>query len=125
MVTEDQFETFLASPPSLLARTPTHRFRLGRGRALLCTFWDPLGRLAEIAKLRLKDVGLKVGTLLVMGKGGKDRKERRMPIALRAGMPERVLQVVGCRKDGGHLLPHTWGPRTPRSSAGRRVRPIA
>ena len=34
-------------------------------------------RLAEIAKLRLEDVDLTTSTLLVMGKG---RKERRMPI---------------------------------------------
>ena len=58
------------------ARTPAHRFRLVRDRALLYAFWDTPGRLAEIAKLRLEDVDLTNGTLLVMGKG---RWERRMP----------------------------------------------
>ena len=60
-----------------LAETPAHRFRLVRDRALLYAFWETPGRLGEIAKLRLDDVDLTEGTLLVMGKG---RKERRMPI---------------------------------------------
>ena len=60
-----------------LPSSPAHRFRLSRDRALLYAFWDTPGRLAEIAKLELGDVDLNNGTLLVMGKG---RKERRMPI---------------------------------------------
>ena len=44
---------------------------------MLYTFWDTPGRLAEIANMRLGDVDLANGTLLVMGKG---RKERKMPI---------------------------------------------
>ena len=60
-----------------LARTPAHRFRLARDRAILYAFWDTPGRLAEIVKLRIEDVDLSNGTLLVMGKG---RKEWRMPI---------------------------------------------
>ena len=65
----------LADPS--LARTPAHRFRLVRDRAVLYAFCDTPGRLSEIAKLRLDDVDLANGTLLVMG---KERKERRMPI---------------------------------------------
>ena len=77
VITEDQMRDLLTHADPFLARTPTHRFRLVRDRALLYAFWDTPGRLAEIAKLRLDDVDLTNGTLLVMGKG---RKERRMPI---------------------------------------------
>ena len=75
-ITEDQVRDLLTLADPFLARTPAHRLRLVRDRAFLYTFWDTPGRLAEIAKLRLDDVDLTNGTLLVMGKG---RKERRMP----------------------------------------------
>ena len=77
VITEDQMRDLLTLTDPSLARTPAHRFRLVRDRALLYAFWDTPGRLAEIAKLRLDDVDLADGTLLVMGKG---QKERRMPI---------------------------------------------
>ena len=76
-VSEGQVRDLLTLADPALARTPAHRFRLVRDRALLYAFWDTPGRLAEIAKLQLNDVDLANGTLLVMGKG---RKERRMPI---------------------------------------------
>ena len=77
IVTEDQMRDLLTLADPALARTPAHRFRLVRDRAVLYAFWDTPGRLAEIAKLQLADVDLANGTLLVMGKG---RKERRMPL---------------------------------------------
>lgn len=77
IVTEDQMRDLPALADPVLARTPAHRFRLVRDRAVLCAFCDTPGRVSEIAKLRLDDVDLANGTLLVMGKG---RKERRMPI---------------------------------------------
>ena len=77
IITEDQMRDLLTLADPSLARTPTHRFRLSRDRAILYAFWDTPGRLAETAKLQLADVDLANGTLLVMGKG---RKERRMPI---------------------------------------------
>ena len=77
IVTEDQMRDLLTLADPTLARTPAHRFRLVRDRAILYAFWDTPGRLSEIAKLRLEDVDLGNGTLLVMGKG---RKERKMPI---------------------------------------------
>ena len=77
IVTEDQMRDLLTLADPSLARTPAHRFRLVRDRAILYAFWDTPGRLTEIAKLRLADLDLTNGTLLVMGKG---RKERRMPI---------------------------------------------
>ena len=77
VITEDQMRDLLTLADPALARTPAHRFRLSRDRAILYAFWDTPGRLAEIAKLELGDVDLTNGTLLVMGKG---RKERRMPI---------------------------------------------
>ncbi len=77
IVTEDQMRDLLTLADPTLARTPAHRFRLVRDRAVLYAFCDTPGRLSEIAKLQLADVDLANGTLLVMGKG---RKERRMPI---------------------------------------------
>ena len=77
VITEDQMRDLLTLADPSLARTPAHRFRLSRDRAILYAFWDTPGRLAEIAKLQLTDVDLANGTLLVMGKG---RKERKMPI---------------------------------------------
>ena len=77
VITVDQMRDLLTLADPALARTPAHRFRLVRDRAILYAFWDTPGRLAEIANLRLADVDLANGTLLVMGKG---RKERRMPL---------------------------------------------
>ena len=77
IVTEDQMRDLLTLTDPALARTPAHRFRLVRDRAVLYAFWDTPGRLSEIAKLRLEHTDLANGTLLVMGKG---RKERKMPI---------------------------------------------
>ncbi len=77
VITEGQMRDLLTLADPVLARTPAHRFRLVRDRALLYAFWDTPGRLAEIAGLRTYDVDLSNGTLLVMGKG---RRERRMPI---------------------------------------------
>ena len=90
VVTEDQMRDLLTLADPALARTSAHHFRLVRDRAMLYAFWDTPGRLAEIAKLRLADVDLANGTLLVMGKG---RKERRMPIgdAARDGLNKTIL----------------------------------
>ena len=77
IVTEDQMRDLLTLADPALARTPAHRFRLVRDRAVLYAFCDTSGRLSEIAKLRLERTDLANGTLLMMGKG---RKERKMPI---------------------------------------------
>ena len=77
IVTEDQMRELLTLAAPALARTPAHRFRLSRDRAVLYAFWDTPGRLSEIGKLQLENTDLTNGTLLVMGKG---RKERKMPI---------------------------------------------
>ena len=60
-----------------LARTPAHRFRLDRNRAVLYLLWDTPGRRNEIPILGVADVDLDEGAVLVMSKG---RKERWMPI---------------------------------------------
>ena len=60
-----------------LAKTPAHRFRLVRNQAVLYMLFDTPGRLAEISKIRLEDMDLETGAVLVMGKG---RRERWMPI---------------------------------------------
>ena len=77
IVTEDQMRDLLTLADPALARTPAHRFRLVRDRAVLYAFCDTPGRLSEIAKLQLESTDLRNGTLRVMGKG---RKERKMPI---------------------------------------------
>ncbi len=71
VITESQMRDLLTLADPILARTPAHRFRLARDRAILYAFWDTPGRLAEIAKLRIEDVDLTNVTLLVMGKGRK------------------------------------------------------
>ena len=77
VVSEDQMRDLLTLLDSALARTPAHRFRLIRNRAVLYLLWDTPGRRNELATLRVEDVDLEAGTVLVMGKG---RRERRMPI---------------------------------------------
>ena len=61
--------------------------------------WDTLGRLNQIARLRLKDVDLHNGSVLVMGKG---RRERWMPIGdiARSVLQDYVLE-------GENVLPDT------------------
>ena len=58
VVTEDQMRDLLTLAAPALARTPAHRFRLTRDRAVLYAFWDTPGRLSEIAKLRLEHTDL-------------------------------------------------------------------
>ena len=77
VITEDQMRDLLTLADPVLARTPAQRYRLVRDRAVLYASRDTPGRLSEIAKLRLEGTDLVNGTLLVMGKG---RKERKMPI---------------------------------------------
>ena len=60
-----------------LARTPAHRFRLFRSRALPYMPWDTPGRLGEVSKLRLEGVDREAGAVLVVSKG---RRERWMPL---------------------------------------------
>ena len=81
VVTDDQVRDLLTLADPALATTPAHRFRLTRSRALLYMFWDTPGRLTEISKLRLEDMDLEAGAVLVMGKG---RRERWMPIGAAA-----------------------------------------
>ena len=77
VVTEDQMRNLLTISDPSLATTPAHQFRLVRSRALLFMFWDTPGRLTEISELRLEDVDMSAGAVLVMGKG---RRERWMPL---------------------------------------------
>ena len=98
-VTEDQIRDLLTLTDPVLATTSAHRFRLVRDRALLYAFWDTPGRLGEIAELRLDDMDLTDGTLLVMGKG---RKERKMPIG---GNAKSVM--LEYLQEGEPLAPRT------------------
>ena len=69
VITEGQMRDLLTLADPALARTPAHRFRLVRDRAVLYAFWDTPGRLSEIAKLQLADVDLANGTLAGDGQG--------------------------------------------------------
>ena len=70
VVTEDQMRDLLTLANPALARTPAHRFRLTRSRALLHMLWDPPWRLTEISKLRLEDVDMEASAVLNQDQGG-------------------------------------------------------
>ena len=91
VVSEDQMRDLLILTNPALARTPAHRFRLVRNRAVLYMLWDTPGRLTEISRIRLEDVGMETGAVLVMGKG---RRERWMPIgdAVRSVLADYLLE---------------------------------
>ncbi len=77
VVSEREVLDLLTLLDPALARTPAHRFRLVRNRAVLYLLWDTPGRRKEIALLGVGDVDLDEGAVLVMGKG---RRERWMPV---------------------------------------------
>ena len=76
VVTEEQIRNLLMLVDPALARTPAHRFRLVRSRAVLYMLWDTPGRLNEVSTPTLEDVDMEAGAVRVMGKG---RRERWMP----------------------------------------------
>ena len=76
VVTEKHMRNLLMLVDPALASTPAHRFRLVRSRALLYMLRDTPRRMGEISKLRLEDIDMEAGAVLVMGKG---RRERWMP----------------------------------------------
>lgn len=59
-------------------------FRARRDRALLLMLWTTGCRLSELAGLTLADVDMAAATILVHGKGGKDRVLPLLPVALAA-----------------------------------------
>ena len=73
VVSEQEMWNLLTLLDPALATTPGHLFRLTRNRAVLITFWDTPGRLNEIASLDVGNVDLEAGTVVVMGKGRKER----------------------------------------------------
>ena len=77
IVTEEQIRNLLMLVDPALARTPAHRFRLVRSRAVLYMLWDTPGRLNEVSTPTLEDVDMEAGAVRVMGKG---RRERWMPL---------------------------------------------
>ena len=77
VVTEEQIRDLLMLVDPALARTPAHRFRLVRSRAVLYMLWDTPGRLNEVSTPTLEDVDMEAGAVRVMGKG---RRERWMPL---------------------------------------------
>ena len=91
VVSEDQMRDLLILTNTALAKTPAHRFRLVRNQAVLYMLFDTPGRLAEISKIRLEDMDLETGVVLVMGKG---RRERWMPIgdAARSALLDYLLE---------------------------------
>ena len=69
VVSEGQMRDLLTISDPALARTPAHRFRLTRSRALLYILCDTPGRLGEISEIRLDDVDLDAGAMRVMERG--------------------------------------------------------
>ena len=96
-------------------RSMDQRFRRTRDRAVLLMFWDTPARRNELANLKLGDVDLDDGGVLVMGKG---RRERWMPIGstvtvafweykqARATLEPRT-DAFWVDSEGGSMLP-TW-----------------
>ena len=99
VVSEDQMRDLLILTNPALAQTPAHRFRLVRNQAVLYMLFDTPGRLAEISKIRLEDMDMETGAVLVMGKG---RRERWMPIGdtAKSALEDYLLER-------GKLLPNT------------------
>ena len=73
VVSEQEMVDLLTLLDPALATTPGHLFRLTRNQAVLILFWDTPGRLNEIAPLDVGNVDLEAGTVVVMGKGRKER----------------------------------------------------
>ena len=73
VVSEQEMVDLLTLLDPALATTPGDLFRLTRNRAVLILFWDTPGRLNEIACLDVGNVDLEAGTVVVMGKGRKER----------------------------------------------------
>ncbi len=63
------------------ATTPGGRFRAVRNSAALCLLLDTPGRRNEIAQLTVDHLDLDIGTVLVMGKGSR---QRWMPLGKRS-----------------------------------------
>ena len=98
VVSEDQMRVPHTHQPRP-CQTPAHRFRLVRNQAVLYMLFDTPGRLTEISKIRLEDMDMETGVVLVMGKG---RRERWMPIgdAAKSALLDYLLER-------GKLLPNT------------------
>ena len=108
-----------AEVDQLLSPPPTRGWQAARDQALLETLYSTGGRVAEMSKLDLAELDLHGGTVLLQGKG---RKERLAGL----GTPcvealERYLSALArarVRKDAKAVFLNRWGGRlVPRGMA--------
>ncbi|MCP5058509.1 MAG: site-specific tyrosine recombinase XerC [bacterium] len=96
----------------ILAQTMLHDELGIRDRAILETFYSTGIRRAELAHLRLYDVDIRNGTLMV--RQGKGQKDRMVPLGERAGRwitryEEEVRPSLATEPDEGWLFLHDSG----------------
>ena len=122
VLSDSEAETILAAPD---LRTPKGI----RDRALLETLYSTGIRRSELGRLKLQDVDLERGTVIV--RQGKGRKDRMIPIGARAtSWLNRYVEEIRSTyvvepDDGTVFLSHWGGPLSPAnlsSLVGRYVR---
>lgn len=97
-----------------LMDAPDSRTNQGyRDRAILELLYDTAIRRSELSNIRISDLDLKAGYVLIRGKGDK---ERVVPISKRvcAIVNNYILAVRPCLlqdKDDGYLILNRWGQR--------------
>ena len=82
-----------------------------RNRIILELLYDTAIRRAEVANIRLADLDLNAGYILIHGKGDKDRV---VPLSQRVcGLVQNYLLMVRhdfvSKEDPGHLILNRWG----------------
>ncbi|MEW6079062.1 MAG: tyrosine-type recombinase/integrase [Thermodesulfobacteriota bacterium] len=98
---------------NLMAAPDTRTNRGYRDRIVLEILYDTAIRRSELAGLRLVDLDLKSGYVLVHGKGDKDRV---VPMSRRVcGLTENYIMMVRpawiSGRDAGHLILNRWGEK--------------
>jgi integrase/recombinase XerD len=97
----------------LMAAPDTHSNQGYRNRIILELLYDTAIRRAEIADIRLPDIDLDGGYVLIHGKGNK---ERVVPVSAKVCglLRSYILAVRPCflkGDDKGHLIMNRWGER--------------
>jgi len=113
-MSQDQMRALLAQPDP--------KFYLGRrNKAMMLLMMDSGLRLSEVLSLRLCDVDLAGGELIVMGKG---RKERRVPFAavMREALKAYLKKRSRIRKGGDLVFVNRRGGRLTRRHVQITVR---
>lgn len=95
----DEFEALLAACAPLKEKGFIADRNTARNRAMLWVLWDTGIRVGELCNLRLKDFDRRQGTLIVFGKG---RKERRVALG-RNALRELLYYLDRWRQDDEEL----------------------